>query len=142
MQDRVHGAVAAEVQPVSSRGSITLPGRQGDGGGSAPTGELSLAGEPAGIADLDQQIHGGDDADALDAGQRAAEPLEKGRDLPVELLDAGREGGDVGEAGDEPVDPDLIGGAQAVKVDAAIRQRLELGQHTAGTGSVARTARG
>ena len=67
------------------------------GGGSAPAGELSLAGEPAGVVDLDQQVHGVDDADAVDGGQGAAEPLEKGRDFPVGFLDAGGQGGDVGE---------------------------------------------
>jgi hypothetical protein len=50
----------------------------------------------------------------VDGGQGGAEPFGQGRDLLVQLLDAGSEGGDVGEAGGQPIKLDLIGTAEAV----------------------------
>src|SRR5881628_1435493 len=69
VQNRVDLAVAADVEPVATCPTVALAGGDGQRSGTAPAGELGLGAEPARVSDFNQQLHGGDRADAADFGQ-------------------------------------------------------------------------
>ena len=126
--------VAAEVKPGRRGGPSPSPDDTGDRGGSAPSRELALAGEPAGVADLGEQIHGVDHADPVDGGQGAAEPFQEGGDvLSSSLMRAVRVAMSVRLAASRS---SLIWSARLrpVEVDAVVGQRVEPREHPAGAG--------
>jgi len=90
--------------------AVAFPGGHGDGGNATPAGESCFGPEPVRVADFSEQCHCGDDADAVNGGQRAAQHLQERWDLRVQFFDACADVGDVGPAGREPVELEAVTG--------------------------------
>ena len=56
VQDRVDLPIPGQIETVTDGVAAALAGGRGDGGGAAPAGDLCLALEPAGVADLGEQV--------------------------------------------------------------------------------------
>jgi hypothetical protein len=95
--------------------------------GAAPhqRAQLGLGGEAGGVADLDQQIHGGDCSDAVLVGERGAQPTQQGRDLLVELGDPRIQAGDVAGRLGQPGEVDPVGRRELDRADQPVFQRAE-----------------
>lgn len=108
------------------------PDERRNRGCAAPAGELGLGAEPGRVADLSEQGHRGDDADADQLGERAAEGGEQVRDLMVDLLelDVDRVHGVAG--GEQPGELEPVGRSQAALVKAQGGQRCQCGHDAAG----------
>lgn len=131
VQHGVDSAVAAEVEAVVPRGPVALAGGHCDRRDAAPAGEPCFGLEPAGVADLGEKCHCGDDADPVDVGQRAAECLQERRDLRVQILDARADADDVGPAGSESVQLEAITGRQACVTRLKFCQPLQRREYPA-----------
>ncbi|WTG14303.1 hypothetical protein OHA59_46535 [Streptomyces sp. NBC_01589] len=72
VEDRIDGAVSADIEPVTPGSAVAFAGRDRQWGGSAPSRELRLRSETARVSDLDEQFHGSDHADARNSSNRVS----------------------------------------------------------------------
>lgn len=140
VQDAVNLPVASQVEPVVPWLAVAFPGGDGDGRGAAPAGELSFGAEPGRVPDLGQQGHRGDDSDANNLGEGAAELVQEGGHLGIDALEVVVDGLDGGQGGTEP------GGATVSARPRPSRSRVGIALRAAMTrlvaGSWSRTSMG
>ena len=134
VQDRVYCAVPAQVESMSSGWAMPFARGHCDGCYSTPTGESGFAGEPVRVADLDEKVHRCHDTDTVQIGERRSEFGDYRGNLPVEFLDPFGQGGDVEQAGGEPVELELVGRGELAGSGVAVGERDELREHAAGRG--------